>query len=290
MKTRTIFAALAVPAAALGLFAQETVTITGGPKGNGNGVTLGVSGDPGYFRIFTNQTIFSANGTPVTGLPYSADEKTESVQTLADGTHITNTTTTRVYRDSQGRTRTEMTLPGFEGDKQRPHVTITISDPVAQKNYMLDPESKTVHSMPRMTFDRVRAAEKMQIPDIAPGTPGPGTVVFRESRVPPAKHEDLGDNVIEGVSAKGSQDTNTIETGAMGNDRPITITSERWFSPDLQIEVKSVRSDPRMGTTTHTVTNISRTEPDASLFQVPSDYKVDEPKTVGPNFHYEYHQ
>ena len=64
----------------------------------------------------------------------------------------------------------------------------------------------------------------------------------------------------------------------MGNERPITITSERWYSPELQVEVKSVRNDPRMGQTTHTLTNISRAEPDASLFQVPADLKMEDGK------------
>ena len=46
-------------------------------------------------------------GQPVTGAPYSADEVVERVQTLADGTHLSTTSTTKKYRDSLGRTRTE---------------------------------------------------------------------------------------------------------------------------------------------------------------------------------------
>jgi hypothetical protein len=34
------------------------------------------------------------------------------------------------------------------------------------------------------------------------------------------------------------------------------------------------RSDPRFGESTYRVTNISRSEPDAALFQVPPDYAV----------------
>ena len=45
---------------------------------------------------------------PVTGNPYSADQISEHTQTLSDGTHITqNNTTQHLFRDSQGRTRTE---------------------------------------------------------------------------------------------------------------------------------------------------------------------------------------
>ena len=112
---------------------------------------------------------------------------------------------------------------------------------------------------------------------------------IRTAPAPTMKHEDLGANVIEGVSATGTRETNTIEAGAMGNDRPITITSERWMSPDLQIEIKSIHNDPRMGQTTHSVTNINRAEPDTSLFQVPSDYKIDDGKAGGQIQRYEFH-
>jgi hypothetical protein len=75
----------------------------------------------------------------------------------------------------------------------------------------------------------------------------------------------------------------------MGNERPIEIKSERWYSPELQTEVKSVHSDPRMGQTTHTLTNVSRAEPDISLFKVPSDYTKDEGKPGTQVRHFEYH-
>jgi hypothetical protein len=42
----------------------------------------------------------------------------------------------------------------------------------------------------------------------------------------------------------------------------------------LQLVVKSVRNDPRLGQVTYTLTNIQRVEPAASLFTVPSDYTV----------------
>jgi hypothetical protein len=53
----------------------------------------------------------------------------------------------------------------------------------------------------------------------------------------------------------------------------VTIT-ERWYSPDLQMTVMNKRSDPRTGTTTYKLTNINRSEPSPTMFQVPSDYTV----------------
>jgi hypothetical protein len=97
------------------------------------------------------------------------------------------------------------------------------------------------------------------------------------------KKEDLGTQTINGISAQGTRYTRTIPAGQIGNDKPITIVNERWYSPDLQIVVKSTRNDPRFGSTTYTVTNVQRQEPAASLFIVPSDYTVTQAR--GPRGH-----
>jgi len=61
------------------------------------------------------------------------------------------------------------------------------------------------------------------------------------------KKEDLGVQTINGISAQGTRFTRTIAAGQAGNAKPIIITNERWYSPDLQIVIKTVRSDPRFG-------------------------------------------
>ncbi|HWP52495.1 MAG TPA: hypothetical protein VN476_00095, partial [Pyrinomonadaceae bacterium] len=86
-----------------------------------------------------------------------------------------------------------------------------------------------------------------------------------------------GTQTIEGVPATGSRVTITIPAGQIGNERPIEIVDERWFSKDLQAFVMTKHSDPRSGETVYRLTDISRTEPDRSLFQVPADYEVKEP-------------
>ena len=88
------------------------------------------------------------------------------------------------------------------------------------------------------------------------------------------KTEDLGTQTIARVSAQGTRYTRTIPAGQIGNEKPIVIVSEHWYSTDLQMVVMSKRSDPRFGETTYTLTNIQRTEPAASLFTVPADYTV----------------
>ena len=93
-----------------------------------------------------------------------------------------------------------------------------------------------------------------------------------------AEGESLGKRTMEGVNAEGTRYVSTIEVGAIGNDRPIQISSESWYSPDLQMVIMSKHSDPRTGDESFRVTNISRGEPAADLFQLPTGYQITERK------------
>jgi len=79
--------------------------------------------------------------------------------------------------------------------------------------------------------------------------------------------EELGQQTIEGVTATGTRTTTEIPAGAIGNEQPIKIVSEQWYSPELQVLVLTKHSDPRAGETTYRLTNIKRGEPPAELFQ-----------------------
>jgi len=83
---------------------------------------------------------------------------------------------------------------------------------------------------------------------------------------------------MEGVEVEGTRTTSTIPAGQIGNERPIVITSESWYSPELQTVIYSKRDDPTMGTTSYRMTKLTRSEPDPTLFRVPSDYSVHEPE------------
>jgi len=239
-------------------------------------------------------------GSPVQGAPYSATITNESVQTLADGNRIVQSSTGTTARDSRGRTRQDAPLPpiGNLSAANAPHL-VFIMDPVAQVSYTLNLTDKT--------------AEKMSIPSGAPGpsaaTAGARQVFVTQSGAlqvpdapPPAiaiakslgseEHaevttEDLGTETMEGLLVTGARTTRTIPAGEIGNEKPISIVTEVWTSPDLKTIVYSKRSDPRMGEQTFKLANIVRAEPDASLFTVPSDFKL----TDGPqNFIYRAHQ
>lgn len=203
----------------------------------------------------------------VTGAPFSGVAVSETTQTLADGNHITRKVQTNLFRDSQGRFRKEVsfTAMGMLAEAGKPRTFIVIHDPVANTGYLLEPGQKiarkTSYAGPQAKGIMKDKIESRLQRDLANGS---------------IQKEDLGTQVVSGVTADGTRYTRTIPAGQIGNDKPISIVFEEWYSNDLQMVVKRTRSDPRFGTTTYTLTNIQRTEPDASLFQVPSDYTVKE--------------
>jgi hypothetical protein len=217
------------------------------------------------------------DGKVVKGTPYSATAITESVQTLSNGARITHKTTASIYRDSEGRTRREMTLDriGPFATADEPAQLIFINDPVAGVHYILDQRSHTARKMAAPPNDRpTRRPPSEKASERAPER-------AHEKAPAESKTESLGKQVIEGVEAEGVRSVITIPEGRIGNDRPIEIVSERWDSPELQTVVLSKHNDPRFGETVYRLTNINRAEPAQALFEVPADYKVEEGQPGG---------
>jgi hypothetical protein len=239
--------------------------------------------------------------------PYSAEAVTEVVQTLADGNRITRSSSTAVYRDAAGRTRREQGLaiigPLMATTEQTRHVTIT--DPEKGVAYVLNPEARTARRLPVPAFGAALSAGPGMPPLPLPPAPS-GDVLFFESTfeapLPPPDGvvdarrtvlarrlagpstgvtESLGTQTIEGVMAEGTRSTTTIPAGQIGNERPIEIVSERWFSPELKVLVLSRQSDPRFGETIYRLSNIVLGNPEPSLFEVPSDFEVVEAGGAG---------
>jgi hypothetical protein len=263
--------------------------------------------DPGNAVFFQSQAagpvttvgvgmIAKGPGAPVSGAPYSATITNETIQTLEDGTHINQTSTGNTARDSQGRTRQDASLPaiGNLSAADAPHL-VFIQDPVAQTSYTLNLTDKTAQKMPAFPPALSTSLPPgggpgkfvMQMSgSVPPGVPPPMGIAMQRTIVASgdqgqANTEDLGTQTMEGVQVTGVRTTRTIPVGEIGNDRPISIVTEVWTSPDLKTIVYSKRTDPRMGEQTFQLTNIVRSEPDASLFTVPADFKiVDGPQNV----------
>ena len=202
----------------------------------------------------------------VTGTPYSAERTGDSVSNLAGVAGLPYAAQpAKLYRDSSGRTRTEMPRFGpLPGDAQSPPVFPEIDDPVAGVQIILDPFHQIAH--------------RFALPE--PSTNPPPHVVGDTTHPHSVESdEDLGEDTIAGVTATGWLHTYRTPAGANGNDRELTETTESWYSPDLRIIVRA-----KFNTVTQTsgwqLTNISTAEPNPALFEIPAGYTVVDEKAL----------
>ena len=240
---------------------------------------------------------------PVTGAPYSAEAITDLVQTLSDGNRIVRQNKAQINRDSQGRTRREqgfaMFGPLVNGPREDQPRSVQISDPATGSAILLDLRNKTAHRMPTpprlllrnkiagITGNAAVNVEKINLEKFEIALPSShearGGVMFNRveamagHRVEEPVVESLGTQFMEGIAVEGTRTTVTIPAGQIGNELPINIVSERWFSPDLKVLVMSRQSDPRFGETTYRLTNINRAEPSPQLFEIPAGFRLVDP-------------
>jgi len=246
-----------------------------------------ISGNDGAMKTVT---LRSGPGKTVLNRPLTATEERHSVQTLGDGTRIETKTTDKFYRDDQGRTRIE-----------REDGTVTIEDPVAGASAEFNAGGKIVRSSKfkgenisnysysfTTSSDEAGAVDKeklkaeanarlhLQMAKMATTV----DVVTKDAvvkedklKAESRKEENLGVQSTNGILADGTRTTTTIPQGQIGNDRPINIVAERWYSTDLQMLIKSVNKDPRFGETTYELTNIQQGALDPALFKIPEVHK-----------------
>jgi len=114
-----------------GMPGDEPIIVTGGPD----------------FQFVSSAPIATR---VVKGAPYSLEARIDTTQTLADGNRISHHSTVKMYRDSQGRTRREETFAtiGPWTAAGPPQILVTIQDPLAGADYLLDSESKIVTRVP----------------------------------------------------------------------------------------------------------------------------------------------
>jgi hypothetical protein len=235
--------------------------------------------------------------TPVKGSPFCATVTTDHTQLFADGNKIHTTEDSNLCRDSEGRTRREAQLNLLGAVQQNaPQKIITIIDPVAGFRYTFDTAAKIAHKTPlppdAADASKIGGKNVFFYTSVAGAGPaavsGPPSVMITKqisnanSPAPP-NTENLGDQTIAGVHATGTRMTTTIPAGSMGNEQPINVVSENWYSPDLKVTVMTKHTDPWAGQLTTQFTSVNNSEPDPSLFSVPNDYKVveeNEPFTV----------
>lgn len=295
-------------------------------------VLLGVYANAQDAKVLAE--IAASSESAVKNAPFSADAVSESVQTLADGNRIVRSSTSKLYRNSEGRFRREMTAGsgGAFGSLYSYGQGVTLLDPAGGFRYMIDPNLKTTRQMVFRPHNEIKIVNGVRaatvdgslLPDKvrteirvaadAGGTGSGGVIISDKLKeeirtavtVAPVaatraltgqvwtsavdgvamtystgsqptwekRSEQLGVQNIEGVEAEGTRTVTTIPAATIGNERPIEITYEKWYSRELQMVVMSKHNDPRFGEQTYRLTNIVRSEPDPSLFTLPNGYKL----------------
>jgi len=233
----------------------------------------------------------------ITGLPYSAEVESSSVQTLADGNRIVKRTTGRVYRDAVGRVRREE-------DQRSGSPSVTIVDPVANMTYTIDndahilwrskmPSGPTAAELEKVQKARVDAIRELlaRVPATEPAAADNLKAIVEsmearkrilarvaaglpEGARATSHDEDLPATTIDGIRVEGHRRTIEIPADAIGNEQPITVVTEEWTSPDLKVLVMTRHTDPRSGESNYRLRSITRSAPDPSLFQLPTNYSL----------------
>ena len=198
---------------------------------------------------------------PAAGRPFSGRDHIEWTRTLEDGTVVTTHLYALLARDSQGRIyREHMSFVPVNSNQQSRRREIDLLDPVAHTRTTCTVATR------RCTITDYHASTSF--------TPGPVGAFDNGKRY--LSRESLGTDVVDGLNVIGTRETVTISAGAVGNSQPLVTTKEFWYSPDLQVNVSVTRKDPREGTQAIRVMDLSRTEPDAAMFQVPAGYTVED--------------
>ena len=208
----------------------------------------------------TREVLVSILIPSLANAPFSATVATESVRQLADGSRITLVNRRAIARDTAGRIFQERRLLVPDDGKHESIVTqIEISDPVSHQLYICVPR------------ERVCQVEFFSAPQFVP--PAVGNSSAAKQPGSPGR-EDLGKQFVSGLETSGTRETAVIEPGTIGNDSPITVSREYWYSPQLGVNLISKLQDPRIGTQDFEVQDITIGEPDKKLFAVPSGSQI----------------
>ena len=202
---------------------------------------------------------------PVKNAPFRGIVTAEWTRTLEDGTTIILKNHRVAMRDSAGRIFQERRR--LVPDGQEPELMqLEISDPSSHTKYYC---SAATHQCAKHGYF---------MPSSLPNMPEK----YRENNERFLSRENLGTDTISGVNVVGIRETTTMNPGTIGNDNPISVVKEFWYSAKLGINLSVKRTDPLHGIQTLTMTEIELSEPAASNFAIPGGYSLVGEKSVHP--------
>jgi hypothetical protein len=220
----------------------------------------------------TSETLESIVIPPKAKAPFTLILETEWIKTLSDGGTMTLVNKRKIARDTEGRIYQERWFLVPKRGKAESHMTtIQIEDPNKHTLYNCFMDRRHICALSTYSGS-TNAIYKFQGP---PSGPLPDDDGF-------ALHEDLGQQRFAGVETTGTRDKVVYNPGVVGNDQIMTVEREFWYSSQLGFNLLSKRSDPRIGTQTFTVTNLTTSEPDANLFNLPDGFKVVDRRETAP--------
>ena len=193
--------------------------------------------------------------TPVPGAPFTAKVEILSTQILPSGVSVTRTTTNDIARDSRGRIyneRRQLVPTTFKGDP--PLLEAHIYDPSTRVSVFTNPYTRLAR---QTTLPAQRAVPTTQR-------------LYTANK----QEEDLGTQYVDGVPMNGVRKTRLIPAESSNTGKPVTISDEYWYSPDLSIYMLVKHEDIRTGTQFVAISHVERHEPDPARFLFPSSYKV----------------
>lgn len=198
--------------------------------------------------------------TPVPNSPFAADVEIVSHIKTTDGSEHVVTTTERIARASSGRIYNErrMFVPAdFKGTPRL--LGFLIYDPSSRLSIRVDPMQ---HLAREVTLRAPQATPAASLPP------------QQQPRLPGVTETDLGTQQMNGLELQGIRKQRTIPAEMSGTGKPIVITDDYWYSPELAIYMTIRHDDPRTGEQLLAVTHVERHEPSAETFVVPPEYKV----------------
>ncbi len=188
-----------------------------------------------------------------------------------------------VARDSAGRIRFEKHMQLPDDSEQ---VTLTTRDGgrLTPTKEMLKssitifdcPNGKTISIQPGLQIARVwQRGSASTSPQRSRPYSSPSSTLLGRKLPPEISVEDLGYKEVEGIQAHGIKVTHQgTEKDGEWNGKPVSIY-ETWASEDLAATILEIRITPKDGSESRsTLTNISRKEPEPSLFEIPPGYKM----------------
>jgi hypothetical protein len=195
----------------------------------------------------------------VSGAPFSAKVVVEITSHLQDGATVARKYYTQVARDSQGRMyREDRGILAADSDREPPLLRTYVSDPLTRLRTMCSPAQRTcwiTNYHPILRFTEAPAG---------PAKDGRSFLV----------RDRLGSSTIDDLEVQGTRETLTFNANTFGNDRPVSVTKEFWYSPRLQINLTVTRNDPRTGNQKLQVTELSLSDPDPRRFAIAEGYKM----------------